>query len=64
VDSSFRSNRDDDEKEAMKFHELSATFRLFLGGLIISLIVFIFEVLYHVKLRSLLVLTREKFSEN
>jgi hypothetical protein len=61
VDSSFRSNRDDDEKEAMKFHELSATFSLFLAGLVISLVVFIFEVLHGIKLRKR---TRGNFSEN
>lgn len=52
VDSNFRGSREEDEREALKFRELSATFGLWIGGLAAGFIVFIIEILYNFKIRK------------
>lgn len=52
VDTSFKNKRNADEKEAMKFHELSAIFGLWFAGLMMSSLVLIFEILYNTRLRK------------
>lgn len=53
VDADFRNRpKQEKDKEAMSFHELSATFGVWLGGMSLALIIFICEILCRVKARK------------
>jgi hypothetical protein len=55
VDSTFRSmHQADDEKEALIFYELSATFGLWLSGLVLALVIFIVEIMYGTKTHKII----------